>query len=830
MINTSREYKKAIKSNREFCIADEVTFSDGTKIGFSMDNLMSYTINEATSETGKFQVGAAIIKEYSAVLDNYSGRYDRFDFENADIRAKIGLLLPGGTWEFLNKGTYRITQAKEIEQTINIKAYDSMLYFDRPYSESTLEYPATINQIVQDACICCGMTYDASTVECGETIIQNRPAEETLTFRDIISFIAQIMGCYARINHQDALEFGWYSFAASKTVDSGVFIGTESDYLQEYIADGGEFEDIPENISDSGLFADMWTYHHFYDLKSKSINTDDIVITGVKVVLKQDSAEETKMHGTEGYVIAIENNPMVDGDNIKWITQYVGSKLVGNCFRPMNITCQSDPCIEAGDSAFVTASWKKQSIPTIITNTTFSAGGVQKSECSAETPTEKTYTKYSAATKIITTADRNAKRKLSAYDIAVQHMNQLAANTMGFYHTSEIQEDGSVIAYRHDKPQIGDSRIIYKSGIDGFWVSQDGGNTWERGFDSNGNAALNILSVIGINFNWASGGELVLGGDSNGNGILIVKDASGNQIGKWSKDGFEATKGSISNEYGSLKTEINAGNVTSYYDNVAYGKITSLKGPSSGARYYSILGQENSDAVSIGYNEANKAVTINNGANPNGFTEDVISRGNLRVTAGIFLGSAENIDAHIVRSTWVNSSNTYHGCEINDGLYVKGRFYATDNKSRVVDTQEYGQRALYCYETATPYFGDIGTGQINESGICTIAIDSILSETLAKTEYMVFLQKEGSGDLWVSEKEDTHFSVKGTPGLHFSWEIKAIQKGFESNYIDELEFDLQTEAQTDYSDLLDVGPIYDDSELMELGDAYLDESEQEDAQ
>lgn len=81
-------------------------------------------------------------------------------------------------------------------------------------------------------------------------------------------------------------------------------------------------------------------------------------------------------------------------------------------------------------------------------------------------------------------------------------MNKLAANTLGFYYTEEKAEDGSIIAYRHDKPNLSESTIIYKNGIDGFFLSVDGGQTWKAGFDSNGDAVLNILYAIGIQSKW----------------------------------------------------------------------------------------------------------------------------------------------------------------------------------------------------------------------------------------------------------------------------------------------------------------------------------------
>ena len=73
-------------------------------------------------------------------------------------------------------------------------------------------------------------------------------------------------------------------------------------------------------------------------------------------------------------------------------------------------------------------------------------------------------------------------------------------------------------------------------------------------------------------------------------------------------------------------------------------------------------------------------------------------------------------------------------------------------------------------------FGDIGEGEINESGECIIMIDDVFVETIAPDiEYQVFIQKEGKGDIWVERKVQNAFMVKGTPGLRFAWEIKSKQ-------------------------------------------------------
>lgn len=115
-------------------------------------------------------------------------------------------------------------------------------------------------------------------------------------------------------------------------------------------------------------------------------------------------------------------------------------------------------------------------------------------------------------------------------------------------------------------------------------------------------------------------------------------------------------------------------------------------------------------------------------------------------------------------------------------LYVAGGLRVAGTKQAVRQTANYGEKGVYCYETPTPLFGDIGSGEISEDGKCYIDIEDILKEMInTEMQYYVFLQKCGEGDLYVSECSPDYFIVTGTPGLRFFWELKAKQKGYEYN-------------------------------------------------
>ena len=153
-------------------------------------------------------------------------------------------------------------------------------------------------------------------------------------------------------------------------------------------------------------------------------------------------------------------------------------------------------------------------------------------------------------------------------------------------------------------------------------------------------------------------------------------------------------------------------------------------------------------------------------------------------------------------------------------VQMYGTLSVTGTKSRKVETPDYAGRLLYCYEMPSPIFGDTGEGKLDEEGVCYIGIDDILSETIsAKIEYQVFLQKEGPGDIWVDEKKPNYFCVKGTPNLKFAWELKAKQKGYEYERLedaDTLEYEEDNSIASAYAD--DIKAMLDEAK----GDIYYD--------
>ena len=115
----------------------------------------------------------------------------------------------------------------------------------------------------------------------------------------------------------------------------------------------------------------------------------------------------------------------------------------------------------------------------------------------------------------------------------------------------------------------------------------------------------------------------------------------------------------------------------------------------------------------------------------------------------------------------------------NNDIYAYGTIGCLGKKSRIIQTS--GRNIeMYAYETATPTFGDIGTGKLDNNGECYIYLDEDFLLTIERgMKYHIMLTAKGKGEVYVTFVDENvgYFVVGGTPKLEFYWEVKTRQKG-----------------------------------------------------
>ena len=94
--------------------------------------------------------------------------------------------------------------------------------------------------------------------------------------------------------------------------------------------------------------------------------------------------------------------------------------------------------------------------------------------------------------------------------LAVQqeYFNNLASGLFGLHYSSGVENDGSTIRYAHTSEKLEDSAYAWKSGINGFFISKDGGKTWQHGWDTADKVAKTAVEAVGVNADILGSGTL----------------------------------------------------------------------------------------------------------------------------------------------------------------------------------------------------------------------------------------------------------------------------------------------------------------------------------
>lgn len=565
MLNVSAKWQRAVTLDNDInvnCFADIVT-TNGEKIPVSDSELWAngFEVNDSTSSNGTFTIGALVAGKLKIKLNNIYEDYSKYDFDKASVTAYVSKSFSDGTTEKLKIGEYRVSETSYDGSLITLTCLDNINNFNREY-DSNLSYPTTAYEVVRDACIKCDVPFTMARFDNSDYVINEIPSDnQKLTYGQVIAYILQLSGLWGKCGHDGELLIGWYDMSQfdSQGYDGGSFSTKTTPYSDGDNVDGGNFTDYSSGDSvDGGTFTDARNYHNIYTQKDLNVATDDVVITGVKVIVtsKEDKTKDVNaLAGKEGYVVSISDNPFISADKAQTVANYIFKKIGGMRFRPLDATLLSNPLIESGDVALVTDR-KQNTYSCFISNRTFTVGSGTKISCDAENASRNSADKFSSETKAVVQARKATQAQLSVYDKQMQLLTQLMSQSLGLFKTEQVQEDGSIIYIMHNKADLNSSNIQWKMTANGLAVSNDYGKTWKAGVDKDGNAVFNIMSAVGINFDWAYGGTINMG-----NGVFVV-DENGkvNASNLNVSGGSIALIGEVSKSNIDLKTTDDSGN------------------------------------------------------------------------------------------------------------------------------------------------------------------------------------------------------------------------------------------------------------------------------
>ena len=655
MIDVSSEFRDKLNNgNCNYLSYADITLKDGTTLNLTNDDIWNggVTIEDAVS-SGTFEVGSVVINQCTIVINNIYDKFTKYDFKEAVVRAQLGTDLNETEFDIyaddetessytpriekIKKGVYTVDDTKYNGSIITLTCIDNMGKFDRAYSESKLEYPATLKAIVMDACDICGVTLNTPDFSHSDYIINTRPTDAAVTFREVIAWCGQISGNYCRCNVNGQLELKWFNqsllektlinlipdslfddgIASWKAVDSKIGTDTieykemlsiipdagKTGYAVEAVSNlklatnytiGGQFfmqypEDndvaivkilngtkeiaskeielndgwtgfrfdfvsTSQNVSiNIGFKGDNTLYvykpyleekipdeiYQFNGVYNSDVATDDVVITGVNVMEKEDTvdtdsdieeeAEDTTSSsdgyknyqtGTAGYIISIENNELIKDGAGQTVSGFLGEQLIGFAFRKATITHISDPTLEAGDVAILTDS-KFDRYKILVSSTKFNTNNSQTTSSNAESTEKNSAVRYSAATKNYVEYRKQIVQEKTDRQKALEELKDRLNKASGTYTTIVKDSAGGQIFYLHNKPQLKDSDMIWKMTAEAWGVSTDGGKTYNAGMTVDGDTIVRYLKATGLTADVITSGRIQVK-DSLGNVIFLV--------------------------------------------------------------------------------------------------------------------------------------------------------------------------------------------------------------------------------------------------------------------------------------------------------------------
>lgn len=570
MISASKAFKEKLKKGANVVNYADFTLSDGTMLHLEPKDFMigGCQIEDKTTD-GKFGVGFAIGKTLTMRIANHDERFSTYDFYKSIINLYVALLLDNGKVEKIRKGVYYTTVPETPGNIIEISAVDGMYKLDRDYASSTTIYPASLQRIITDICLDCEIPIGFTQFDNMSYTVKERP--EQGTYRQILSYACQIAGYNARIDNDGYMRLVWYNTALLDAYNYNG--GNLKKYLHDTVLDGGNFKNYSANtIISGGSFMDAMP-EHIYRIKSINVHTDDVQITGVRVVGED---EKSVLFGEEGYLVEIKDNPFTNGKEQE-VANYLGARIVGMVFRPFSAEILNNPLYEPYDVVRVSDD-KGNTYYTLLNSISYKIGDYTGVACETEDPIRAGSTYVSAAAQAVVEARRNTQKQISTYDKAVQNMNQLAANAMGLFGKQELQENGSYISYESDRPITVDENgkchfetgsHVWKKSDAGFFVSDDGGKTYTAGFDKNNNAVLNVLYAIGIVADWIKTGRFEITKDGK---TMVLMDFDTGQV-ILRPDVFELSSGKTIDSIAQEKADTALGDAKTYADTAASNAV-----------------------------------------------------------------------------------------------------------------------------------------------------------------------------------------------------------------------------------------------------------------
>ena len=240
MYPVSDAFLRAVQENtREYYWTGKITTKAGKEYPFGCRDIVKgsgYITAQCCGST-ELEIGTVYAAEMGITLFS---QIDRYTLEDAKVELSCHFRLPDGSFEEIPMGIFEVSEANRHLKTLELKAYDYMLRFEKSFNGFE-----TVGNAYAFLELCCGacdveLAHTKEEIEAmpnGAEILSIYPENDIETYRDVLYFVAQVLGGFFCINRAGRLELRKYGTDAVVEIQGKHrFSSSFSDFITRYTA------------------------------------------------------------------------------------------------------------------------------------------------------------------------------------------------------------------------------------------------------------------------------------------------------------------------------------------------------------------------------------------------------------------------------------------------------------------------------------------------------------------------------------------------------------------------------------------------------------------
>lgn len=240
MYPVSEAFLQAVQENtRRYFWTGRITTTKGAIYEFGASDIVkgSGYISSQCCGSSEIELGTVYAAEMGITL---LSDIDRYTLEDAVVELFYHLRLSDGTFEEVPMGIFEVSEANRNIKTLELKAYDYMLRFDKSFNG--FETIGTVFDFVNLCCKACKVEMAQSQAEYeampnGTDLLSIYTENDIETYRDVLYYVGQVLGGFFCINREGKLELRKYGNEPVMELETKHrFTSSFSDFITRYTA------------------------------------------------------------------------------------------------------------------------------------------------------------------------------------------------------------------------------------------------------------------------------------------------------------------------------------------------------------------------------------------------------------------------------------------------------------------------------------------------------------------------------------------------------------------------------------------------------------------